>query len=77
VYPANQTTGKINIFDVVNLQDVNIVNAHKMPITCLTLNYEGNKLATASEKVTPPQSHFSFPPSQIFALTFSFQFPPC
>ena len=62
MYPANQTTGKINIFDVVNLQDVNIVNAHKMPITCLTLNYEGNKLATASEKVTP-------------SLTFLFHLP--
>ena len=50
VYPANLVTGKVNIFDAVTLQDVNIVHAHKMPVTCLSLNYDGDKLATASEK---------------------------
>jgi len=35
----------------MSLQDIDIINAHKMPLTCLSLNFDGNKLATASEKV--------------------------
>ena len=66
VYPANLVTGKVNIFDAVTLQDVNIVHAHKMPVTCLSLNYDGDKLATASEKASIFASFLLFD----FSLSF-------
>jgi len=64
VYPANASPnsspnpnsqsavgGKIHIFDSENLQDISIVNAHKMPICALCMSYDGKRMATASEKV--------------------------
>lgn len=50
-YPANNTTGEVLIFDALSLQTVNIIQAHKSPVACLSFNYDGTMLATASDKV--------------------------
>ena len=52
-YPANATTGEVMLFDAINLQAVNILQAHKSPVTHLAFNYDGTMLATCSDKVTP------------------------
>ena len=50
-YPANASTGEVLIFDAINLQTVNIMQAHKSPLSHLAFNYDGTMLATASDKV--------------------------
>lgn len=50
-YPANTTTGEVLIFDAIQLQTVNILQAHKSPVACLAFNYDGTLLASASDKV--------------------------
>ncbi|KAI8391326.1 WD40-repeat-containing domain protein [Radiomyces spectabilis] len=45
-------TGDVEIFDTLSLQLVNIVQAHKTPVSAITMNSEGTMLATASEKGT-------------------------
>lgn len=45
------STGDVELFDALGLSLVNIVQAHKSPVSCMTMNSEGTLLATASEKV--------------------------
>ncbi|KAI8089007.1 WD40-repeat-containing domain protein [Halteromyces radiatus] len=45
-------TGDVEIFDALSLQLINIVQAHKSPVSCITMNADGTLLATASEKGT-------------------------
>ncbi|KAI9008989.1 WD40-repeat-containing domain protein [Phycomyces nitens] len=45
-------TGDVEIFDASTLTLVNIVQAHKSRISCITMNADGTLLATASEKGT-------------------------
>jgi autophagy-related protein 18 len=45
------TTGDVIVFDALSLQVVNIVQAHKSPLSCVTTNSEGTLMATASDKV--------------------------
>lgn len=45
-------TGDVEIFDALSSQLVNIVQAHKSPVSCVAMNSEGTLLATASEKVS-------------------------
>lgn len=45
------STGDVELFDALGLNLVNIVQAHKSPVSCMTMNSEGTLLATASEKV--------------------------
>ena len=51
-YPANPLSGQVLIMDTATLQSVNIIQAHKSPISTLTFNQEGTLLATASETGT-------------------------
>ncbi|CDS12351.1 hypothetical protein LRAMOSA04546 [Lichtheimia ramosa] len=49
---SGYASGDVEIFDALNIQLVNIVQAHKSPVSCITMNSEGTLLATASEKGT-------------------------
>ncbi|CEI98878.1 Putative WD repeat domain phosphoinositide-interacting protein [Rhizopus microsporus] len=44
-------SGDVELFDALGPQTTNIVQAHKSPVSCLSMNSEGTLLATASEKV--------------------------
>ncbi|RKP04865.1 WD40 repeat-like protein [Thamnocephalis sphaerospora] len=46
------TTGDVLIFDALSLQVVNIIQAHKSPLSCVATNAEGTLMATASDKGT-------------------------
>ncbi|KAG2222083.1 hypothetical protein INT45_007969 [Circinella minor] len=76
-------TGDVEIFDALSLQLVNIVQAHKSPISNITMNAEGTLLATASEKGTVIRV-FSIPsankiyqfrrgsyPAKIYSMSFN------
>ncbi|KAG1451009.1 hypothetical protein G6F56_008198 [Rhizopus delemar] len=45
-------SGDVELFDALGPQTTNIVQAHKSPVSCLSMNSEGTLLATASEKGT-------------------------
>ncbi|KAG1191416.1 hypothetical protein G6F36_002355 [Rhizopus arrhizus] len=45
-------SGDVELFDALDPQTTNIVQAHKSPVSCLSMNSEGTLLATASEKGT-------------------------
>ncbi len=77
------TTGEVLIFDAVKLEAVNVVEAHKSPLSCVAFNNEGTLLATASDKGTIIRV-FSVPdanklyqfrrgsmPSRIFSMAFN------
>ncbi|KAI8922998.1 WD40-repeat-containing domain protein [Entophlyctis helioformis] len=53
-YPSNASTssGEVLIFDAINLQAVNIIQAHKSPLSCVAFNFDGTLIATASDKGT-------------------------
>ncbi|KAI8082118.1 WD40-repeat-containing domain protein [Thamnidium elegans] len=56
--PNNQSSstfyvsGDVELFDALGPQTTNIVQAHKSPVSCISMNAEGTLLATASEKGT-------------------------
>ncbi|KAL1927544.1 hypothetical protein VTP01DRAFT_3781 [Rhizomucor pusillus] len=77
------STGDVELFDALGLSLVNIVQAHKSPVSCMTMNSEGTLLATASEKGTVIRV-FSVPdaskvfqfrrgsyPARIYSLAFN------
>ncbi|PGH26974.1 hypothetical protein AJ80_01358 [Polytolypa hystricis UAMH7299] len=77
------TTGEVLIFDTLKLEAINVVEAHKSPLSCISLNTEGTLLATASDKGTIIRV-FSVPdgnklyqfrrgsmPSRIFSMSFN------
>ncbi|ORY85744.1 WD40-repeat-containing domain protein [Protomyces lactucae-debilis] len=45
-------SGDVLIYDASSLQPVNVVEAHKSPLSCIALSSDGTKLATASDKGT-------------------------
>lgn len=49
---SSYASGDVLIFDALSLQVVNIVQAHKSPVSCIAMNSDGTLLATASDKVT-------------------------
>ncbi|KAI8970132.1 WD40-repeat-containing domain protein [Mycotypha africana] len=49
---AYYISGDVEIFDALGSQTSNIIQAHKSPISCISMNSEGTLLATASEKGT-------------------------
>ncbi|KAI9732356.1 MAG: autophagy protein [Cirrosporium novae-zelandiae] len=46
------TTGDVLLFDAVNLEAVNVVEAHRSPLSCIKFNNDGTLIATASDKGT-------------------------
>ncbi|EGG18501.1 autophagy protein 18 [Cavenderia fasciculata] len=84
VYPVSQNCGNILVLDVLTLETVNLIPAHKGPISQIVLNQTGTMLATASEKGTVirvfmlPNANKSISfrrgtyPAVIHSMTFSF-----
>lgn len=77
------TSGEILIFDAIKLEAINVVEAHKSPLSCIIFNNEGNVMATASDKGTIIRV-FSIPdgnklyqfrrgtmPSRIYSMAFN------
>lgn len=77
------TSGEVLIFDAAEQENVNVIEAHKSPLSCLTMNHDGTMLATASDKGTIIRV-FSIPdgqklyqfrrgsmPSRIFSMSFN------
>ncbi|CAN6664460.1 autophagy-related protein 18 [Trichomonascus vanleenenianus] len=81
--PQPSRTGEVTIFDALTLQPVNVVEAHKSPLSVLSLSSDGSLLATASDKGTIIRI-FAVPsgrklyqfrrgtyPSRVFSINFS------
>jgi autophagy-related protein 18 len=77
------TTGEVLLFDAVKLEAINVVEAHRSPLSCATFNNEGTVMATASDKGTiirvfsVPDAHKLYQfrrgtmPSRIFSMAFN------
>lgn len=46
------TNGEVLIFDAMKLEAINVVEAHRSPLSCIAISSEGTILATASDKGT-------------------------
>ncbi|MCJ1360305.1 MAG: autophagy protein [Icmadophila ericetorum] len=77
------TTGDVLIFDTIKLEAINVAEAHRSPLSCITLNSTGTLLATASDKgtivrvfaVPSAQKLYQFRrgsmPSHIYSMSFN------
>ncbi|KAL5621232.1 hypothetical protein BROUX41_006702 [Berkeleyomyces rouxiae] len=77
------TSGEVLIFDTLTLKAVNVVEAHRSPLSCIDLNSDGTLLATASEtgtiirifSVPSGQKLYQFRrgtyPSTIYSMSFN------
>lgn len=80
---APVTTGDVLIYDTLTQKAVNVIEAHRSPLSCIALNNEGTLLATASEtgtiirvfSVPRGQKLFQFRrgtyPSTIYSMSFN------
>ncbi|KAI9289393.1 WD40-repeat-containing domain protein [Umbelopsis sp. AD052] len=80
---SSYASGDVLIFDALSLQVVNIVQAHKSPVSCIAMNSDGTLLATASDKgtvirvFTIPDSRKVFQfrrgsyPTKIYSISFN------
>ncbi|KAI4863687.1 WD40 repeat-like protein [Hypoxylon rubiginosum] len=80
---APVTSGDVLIYDTLTQKAVNVIEAHRSPLSCIALNNEGNLLATASEtgtiirvfSVPRGQKLFQFRrgtyPSTIYSMSFN------
>lgn len=80
---SSMPSGHILLFDALTLQAVNVVEAHLASLSCITMNNDGTRLATASEKGTiirvfsipDGQKLFQFRrgsvPSRIYSMSFN------
>ncbi|KAL7268375.1 autophagy protein, partial [Rhizina undulata] len=76
-------SGDVLLFDAIKLEAVNVVEAHKSPLSSVALNSDGTLLATASDKgtiirvfsVPGAQKLYQFRrgtyPSKIFSMSFN------
>lgn len=77
------TSGEILLFDAAKLEAINVVEAHKSPLSCIIFNNEGTVMATASDKGTIirvfsiPDGHKLYQfrrgsmPSRIYSMAFN------
>ena len=77
------TSGEVLLFDAVKLEAINVVEAHKSPLSCIIFNSEGTIMATASDKGTIirvfsiPDAHKLYQfrrgsmPSRIYSMAFN------
>ncbi|KLU83452.1 autophagy-like protein 18, partial [Magnaporthiopsis poae ATCC 64411] len=77
------TSGEVLIFDTLTLKAVNVIEAHRSPLSCVAVNSEGTLLATASEtgtiirvfSVPKGQKLYQFRrgtyPSTIYSMSFN------
>jgi autophagy-related protein 18 len=77
------TTGEVLLFDAVKLEAVNVIEAHRSPLSFVTFNNEGTIMATASDKGTIirvfslPDGHKLYQfrrgsmPSRIYSMAFN------
>ncbi|CAK7228292.1 autophagy protein [Sporothrix curviconia] len=77
------TSGEVLIFDTITLKAVNVIEAHRSPLSCISINSEGTLLATASEtgtiirvfSVPKGQKLYQFRrgtyPSTIYSMSFN------
>ncbi|KAJ9298820.1 hypothetical protein DTO217A2_8292 [Paecilomyces variotii] len=77
------TSGEVLIFDALKLETINVIEAHRSPLSCITLNSEGTLLTTASDKGTiirvfsVPDGHKLYQfrrgsmPSRIYSMSFN------
>jgi autophagy-related protein 18 len=77
------TTGEVLLFDAVKLEAINVVEAHRSPLSSIAFNNEGTIMATASDKGTiirvfsVPDAHKLYQfrrgsmPSRIFSMAFN------
>ncbi|ORY64259.1 protein-vacuolar targeting protein Atg18 [Pseudomassariella vexata] len=80
---APVTSGDVLIYDTLTLKAVNVIEAHRSPLSCIATNSEGTLLATASETgtiirvFTVPKGHKIFQfrrgtyPSTIYSMSFN------
>lgn len=80
---VSTTSGDVLLFDALKLQAINVVEAHRSPLSCVTLNNTGTILATASDKGTiirvfsVPSAHKLYQfrrgsmPSRIYSMSFN------
>ncbi|KAH8154884.1 uncharacterized protein LAJ45_01415 [Morchella importuna] len=80
---APPPSGDVLLFDALKLEAVNVIEAHKSPLSAVALNSEGTLLATASDKgtiirvfaVPAAQKVFQFRrgtyPSRIYSMSFN------
>ncbi|KAL1903685.1 autophagy protein [Sporothrix stenoceras] len=77
------TSGEVLIFDTITLKAVNVIEAHRSPLSCVAINSDGTLLATASEtgtiirvfSVPKGQKLYQFRrgtyPSTIYSMSFN------
>lgn len=77
------TSGEVLIFDTITLKAVNVIEAHRSPLSCIAINSDGTLLATASEtgtiirvfSVPKGQKLYQFRrgtyPSTIYSMSFN------
>ncbi|KAJ5279391.1 Autophagy-related protein 18 [Penicillium angulare] len=80
---VSPSTGDVLIFDAEKLEAINVIEAHRSPLACITLNNDGTLLATASDKGTiirvfsVPDGHKLYQfrrgsmPSHIYSMSFN------
>ncbi|PYH96276.1 autophagy-related protein 18 [Aspergillus ellipticus CBS 707.79] len=80
---VSPTSGEVLIFDTLKLEAINVVEAHRSPLACITLNSDGTLIATASDKGTiirvfsVPDGHKLYQfrrgsiPSRIYSMSFN------
>lgn len=50
-YPASNASGEVSVFDALNLQNKVLITAHDNTLAAIAFDFNGIKIATASEKV--------------------------